>query len=498
MNLSFDAVDIKYILPLIILFTVSLVPVLVKVFNKNKEPGKIYNFLTPMLGALIAAGASAGVGAEFLSKGISSKLLFSGALVMDGVSVLAGILVSLCLGFTIVLAKESPSINKNQLSEAVFLLMNAAVGMLTVLWANNLLVMFVGIEMMSLCLYILVAMSMELKLSKEAALKYFVLGSFASAILVYGIAFIYGAAGTVYLPELITQINATLLSNGYFLLGLSFVLFGLAFKVSLFPFYSWTPDVYQGSSTPLVAFMATGVKLVAFVALLRLIATQVLQFQEAAVFLQVLQWMAVVTILVGNIAALRQDNLKRMLAYSSVAHSGYVLIGLLAVSSSDGQVLGASSVLFYLFSYVIMTFGAFSFLSFLEKSHESALMISDLRGMASRRPYIALSFSVLLLSLAGIPPTVGFFGKFYLFSAAISEGFYWVVAWGVIGSVISVYFYLRPLVVMFMSDEQGVDVEPSRLGTQNIIFITAILVLVIGFVSNPFYLHIQSAIKTIF
>lgn len=498
MKFTFTAQELFYVSPAIVLFLFSLVPVLAKVLNKNKEPSWVFNFLAPIFGGVLAAGLSLAAGADLLIEENSSLLIFSDALVIDGVSVGMALLVSLIMCFTVVLAKESPATDKNLFSEYMFLLMNATIGMMIVIWGNDLIVTFVGIEMMSLSIYIMIAISNELKLSKEAAIKYFILGGFASAILIYGISFVYGATGSTYLPEIAKVATASLLTNNYFLIGTTLVLLGFAFKVSLFPFYSWTPDVYNGSSTPLVGFMATGVKLVSFVALLRFISTNFLGHVEAASLVNILQWMAVLTILVGNIAAIKQLELKRMLAYSSVAHSGYLLIGLVAMTSSKGLELGASGVLFYLFSYVIMTLGAVATLNIFEKQADSKVMVDDLRGLAKRSPVLALAFTVLMLSLAGIPPTVGFFGKFYLFSAAVSQGFYWLAIWGVIGSVISVYYYLRPLVVMYMSDEEGAAIQPKRFGTRFTVLLTGILVLVVGLAANPFYTHITRSVDSLF
>jgi NADH-quinone oxidoreductase subunit N len=266
---------------------------------------------------------------------------------------------------------------------------------------------------------------------------------------------------------------------------------GFCFKVSIAPFHAWTPDVYQGAPTPHTAFMATAVKVVSFAAFLRLIATKSLVGSEN--LQDFLQWLAVITMIVGNVAAVLQNNLKRMLAYSSVAHSGYLLVGLIATGVSNEMSFGASGVIFYLFAYSIMTLGAFAVVALIEKTENSNIAVDDLAGLAKRKPVIALCLTVFMLSLAGIPPTLGFFGKFYLFTAAIGEGLIWLALWGVLNSVISVYYYLRPVVVMYMREGDGAEDSPLvRVPTRIAIMVSAAAIVVLGIVSGPLFSAIEN------
>ena len=295
-----------------------------------------------------------------------------------------------------------------------------------------------------------ICLSREEKLSKEAAFKYFILGSFGSAIFLYGIAFIFGVAGTTYLNEL-SKVSADLIStNRLFMVGTVLALIGFFFKVGLVPFHAWSPDVYEGAPSPVTGFMAAGVKVVTFAAILRFVGLNFLNSERADDLIHILQWVAVGSMLLGNIAAIMQDNLKRMLAYSSISHSGYALVGVLAAGLSGDSLLGSSGTMFYIFAYSIMTVGTFGFVSLFEHKEDTQVLISDLKGLSSRSPWVALCMTIMLLSLAGIPPTVGFFGKLFIFSAAIEQVLIWLSVWGVISSVISVYYYLKPIVFMYM------------------------------------------------
>ena len=271
------------------------------------------------------------------------------------------------------------------------------------------------------------------------------------------------------------------------------MILGFCFKVSIVPLHAWTPDVYQGAPTPHTAYMATAVKAVSFAAFLRLIATKSLLGSEN--LLDLLQWAAVITMIVGNVAAIMQNNFKRMLAYSSVAHSGYILVGIITTGISDDMSFGASGVIFYIAAYSLMTLGAFAIVSLMEKTENTSLNVDDLAGYAKKRPLMAFCLTLFMLSLAGIPPTVGFFGKFYLFTAALGEGLVWLAIWGVLNSVISVYYYLRPIVVMYMKDG---EVEESLLAmnaTRTAIVISAVMVVFLGLISGPIFEVFEKALS---
>jgi NADH-quinone oxidoreductase subunit N len=377
----------------------------------------------------------------------------------------------------------------------VFLILNAAVGMMVLTWANDLLITFIGLEILSLALYVLIAISHEQRLSKEAAFKYFILGGFSSAVFMYGVAFIYGTVGSTALSEIAARTPGLISTNKLFVIGYMLMVIGFCFKVSIFPFHMWTPDVYQGAPTPVTAFMATAVKIAAFVAFLRIFLNDGIHHSE--VIMSLLQWMAVLTMLVGNIAAIMQDNLKRMLAYSSIAHSGYAFVAIV-VTAHGGYMEGSSSLVFYLLTYAFMNLGAFGVIALFEKHEETMVNVDDLRGLGQKRPALAAAFTIFMLSLAGLPPTAGFFGKVYVFSAAINEGLVWLAVWGVFNSVISVYYYLRPVVVMYMSEGEAPEATRGDVLAKAVIAFSALMVIVIGLAAHPFFDAISASVTNMF
>ena len=491
MTMNVTTVDIVRVSPMIALFLTSLIPITVKVLKGNIEQAPAAT-LFQGLGGLIAAAILHLTVYMSVGEG-TSQLAFANALVIDGLTFWIGLIALAGAGISMVLMYDNPSTNGRQFSELMFLTLNSALGMLILTSANDLLMVFIGLETMSLALYMMIAMSHEQKLSKESALKYFILGSFASAIFLYGISFVFGTVGSTYLPDVIKQTSSLIMTNRMFLFGIILIVMGFCFKVSIAPFHAWTPDVYQGAPTPHSAFMATAVKAVSFAAFMRIIATQVLQSSEN--LFDIMQWLAVVTMIVGNVAAILQNNFKRMLAYSSVAHSGYILIGVITTGISDDITFGGSGVIFYLLSYSLMTIGAFAIVTLMERDENSNISIEDLAGYAKKRPAMALCLTIFLLSLAGIPPTVGFFGKFYLFTSAIGQGLIWLAIWGVLNSVISVYYYLRPIVVMYMKDGDVVEPAEPMYATRTAILITAALVIVLGILSGPVFEMVEKALS---
>lgn len=491
MQTNIGWIDFLLVSPALALFFSSLIPLAIKVLRGNREQNTFATLAYAYMGLIAAAGLTiATIGMK--------QTAFENALAFDGISTVATLVILLVTACALTFARENYAVNLRQFSEFVFLTMNSAVGMLTFVWSNDLIVTFIGIELMSLCLYVLIAMSHEERLSKEASFKYFILGSFASAIMLYGISFIYGTASSTFLPDLV-RAGANLMSTSrLFLLGFFLLLSGLCFKISIFPFHAWVPDVYQGSPTPVTAFMATGVKAATLGFFLRIMSAHVFEGAHGGPVLEVLEWLAVLTIVIGNVGALKQKSLKRMLAYSSVAHSGYAMIGLIAAGMAGGSLLGASSVLFYIFAYAVMTVGAFGVLSLLETREDHDLTSEEIRGLGSRRPVLAAVMTLLLLSLAGIPPTVGFFGKFFLFSAALKQGLVWLAMWGVIGSVISVYYYLQPVMAMYMR-EPVVELKfLSRPMSQFAVLLMALMVVGFGVFSEPFYHFFLNSVSQIF
>ena len=484
MEISIGLADIIRISPMIAIFIASLLPITTKVFSGNKEPNNLVTLIQGIGGLIVGLVLLTIVGG-------SGELAFSKSLVFDSITLWMGSLAILSAAGAIIMMYENYSTNGRQFAELIFLALNSVVGMLILVSAMDLLTLFVGLELMSLALYLMIGMSHEEKYSKEAAFKYFLLGSFASAIFLYGTAFVFGTTGSTNLITFMQEASSLVQSNRLFLFGISFVILGFCFKVSIAPFHAWTPDVYQGAPTPHTAFMATAVKVVSFAAFLRVIATKSLVGSTG--LFDVLQWMAVITMIVGNVGAIIQTNLKRVLAYSSISNSGYILVGVITAGISDTGFFGAAAVIFYLFGYCLMTLGAFAIVSILEKNENHMISLDGLKGLASRRPVYAFCFSLFLLSLAGIPPSIGFFGKFYLFNAAIGEGLIWLAVWGVLNSVISVYYYLRPIVLMYMTEGDSEIAGHSLSATTVTMIVSAVFIAVMGVLSGPIFTAVEKS-----
>src|SRR5207249_1554485 len=346
-------------------------------------------------------------------------------------------------------------------------------GMIFLAAANDLIVLFLALEIMSVAVYVLAGMLRREVRSTEAALKYFLLGAFATGFLLYGIAFFYAAAGSTRL-DVIAQAVARDGLTSFTLLGIALLLVGFGFKVALIPFHVWTPDVYEGAPTAVTAFMAVGVKAAAFAAFARVFVAAL--GRVAASWTGLLWVLAALTMTVGNVTAVQQRSVKRMLAYSSIAHAGYALVGLVA-----GGRDGGAALLFYLAVYSFMTLGAFAVLIALGRRGEPNEDLADWAGVGFRHPVLGLSMAVFMLSLAGVPPTAGFAGKFYLFSAAVDAGQVGLAVIGVLNSVVSVYYYLGVLVQIYMVEgTRSIDAPASRPYLLATILVTGIATLLLG------------------
>jgi NADH-quinone oxidoreductase subunit N len=328
------------------------------------------------------------------------------------------------------------------------LVLFAGSGMMLMVSATDLIVVFLALELMSLSLYVLAGLFKQRLASSEASMKYFLLGVFASSFLLYGIALVYGATGTTQLERIAASV-AGRSPAPMLVIGLALMLVGFGFKISSVPFHMWAPDVYQGAPTSVTALIATGSKAAAFAALLRVLFSGL---RSAQADWSALLWIvAAVTMTVGNVVAIAQSNFKRMLAYSSVAHVGYMLVGVVA-----GGPGGAGAVLFYLLAYTFTTIGTFGVITLCERARgEEAVDVADYAGLGRRHPLFALVLTLFLLSLVGIPPLAGFVGKFYLFGAAVRGGYIWLAVIGVLNSAIAAYYYLRVIVFMYMREPEG-------------------------------------------
>jgi NADH-quinone oxidoreductase subunit N len=380
--------------------------------------------------------------------------------------------------------------------EYYILLLLSVIGMSLMASAHDLLIFFVGLETMSISIYVLVGSERKNLRSNEAAIKYLLLGAFASALLLYGMALLYGMTGSIGYKDMALGVSNILLTGDatsklVLMVGISLLLVGLFFKVAAVPFHMWTPDVYEGAPTPITGFMATGVKAAAFAALVRIFITAFAPLWSQETLLAVLFVLAVLTMTLGNVTAIAQRNVKRMLAYSSIAHAGYLLVGVAALAASGVPLRGAgmstvfasgSSILFYLLAYTFMTLGAFGVLVALEREKNVAQTLDTLSGLSTRRPGLAALMAIFMFSLTGVPPFIGFAAKFYIIQSAVATELYVLSVIMVVNSAISAYYYLRILVVMYMQPGERLTITSPTLpiGTYVVNWVMAAAVLVIG------------------
>ncbi|MBF97072.1 MAG: NADH-quinone oxidoreductase subunit N [Alphaproteobacteria bacterium MarineAlpha9_Bin4] len=368
--------------------------------------------------------------------------------------------------------------NKLNLFEYPILLLFAVLGMLLMISANDLLFLYISIELQSLSLYVLVALNRDSLKSSEAALKYFILGSIASAIILYGISMTYSITGTTNY-NLIKEFSFTDKNTLIFSFGLILILSGMAFKLSAAPFHMWTPDVYEGSPSSVTTILITIPKVVVFVALVKLLNEPFFYFKN--LWQQIIIIIIVLSMAVGSIAALRQENIKRLFAYGTIANIGYVLIGVISNSNQ-----GLSSSILYLVIYTIASLGIFSFIMMCRKENSQVVHLQGLVGLSQSNSFAAICMVMLLLSMAGIPPFAGFFAKFYIFIAAVESGFLSLAIIGVIFSVISAFYYLKIIKIMYMDSQEDINIYEVDNKMYLMLLITSLVMLVFIFFANDF------------
>ena len=439
--------------------------VIVMVFDLFKSIRKSVLAWVTIVGSAIALWASV----KMLHAGVIGNE-FNGMLRVDRFSMFFNIIFLVSTILVTLISINYLDRNDKRQGEYYVLILLATLGMMLMASGNELIVVFLGLELMSLSLYVLAGYFRSIQVSSEAGMKYLLLGAFASGFFLYGIALIYGGAGTTSIPEIASELEvggkSPLMLAGMFLL-----IVGFGFKVALVPFHQWAPDVYEGAPTPIAAFISAGPKAAGFAAFLRIFTGGLESLQPEWIVVVVI--LAALTMTVGNVIATAQSNIKRMLAYSSVAHAGYVLVGLAAANKD-----GISSAMLYLFIYCVMNIGAFAAVILARTEDGENLRIADYAGLGFRRPLLALFMTIMLLSLAGFPPTAGFVGKFYVFRSAVDAGHTWLVVVAAINTAISAFYYLRVVVTMYMKEpEEELDFHayPSLL-------VFALLLVTIGVV----------------
>jgi NADH-quinone oxidoreductase subunit N len=433
-------IDLSLIAPEVIITAFGFLVLLVDVFAQ-KTKKKDHLGIISLIGIVIAFIVT-------LTQIGPARSGFEGMFISDGYAVFFKVTFLIIAFLTVLISMGYTQREGIAFGEYYALVLFAALGMMLMAAGTHLITIFLGLETMSISIYVLVGIMRENKRSVEAALKYFLLGAFATGFLLYGIAFIYGATGSLYLKDIAAYIaSKNLLRSPMLLMSLVFLTIGFGFKIASVPFHMWAPDVYEGAPTSITAFMATGVKAAGFAALVRVFFSALPAFRPD--WISIMWVLAVATMTVGNLIAISQTNIKRMLAYSSIAHAGYILVAFVA-----GNDLGTSGILFYLMAYAFMNLGAFTVVILLGKKGEENTLINDYAGIGFKYPLVAASMTIFLLSMAGIPPLAGFMAKFYVFSAAVKSNFYWLAVLGMLNSAVSVYYYLRVTVLMYFRNPE--------------------------------------------
>ncbi len=372
---------------------------------------------------------------------------FNDAVALDNFAAFFNITFLVAAALTILMSDDYLRREGYPVSEYYPLILFTTAGAMWMASGTDMMTIFLGLEVLSVSLYVLAGFLRGQVRSNEAGLKYFLLGAFSTGFLLYGIALIYGVTGSTKLAEIGIYLNAhsSLLANPMTLAGLVLLSIGFLFKIAAAPFHMWTPDVYEGAPTPITAFMSAGPKAAAFAAFLRIM--EYCFFSLKPEWTAMLWVLAVLTMIVGNVIAISQTNIKRMLAYSSIAHAGYALVGMVAANE-----IGYSGILFYMLAYTFMNIGAFAVLVLAGKKGEDNLTLEGFSGFGYKRPFLGVAMAIFLFSLMGLPPTAGFAGKFYIFAGAVKAGYIWLAVIGVLNSAVSLYYYLRVMVYMYFRD----------------------------------------------
>jgi len=483
--MSLNSNDLLAILPFLILVAWAILLIVADLFIPRERKG-IMALLTG-IGLLVALGfAVARVGGQTVA--------FNGMIVYDGFAVFLTVLflgsglAAVALSYDYLQRLE---IDRN---EFYILLLFSISGMMLMSMAADLILVFMALELLSIPLYVLAGFALPRQDSEEAALKYFLLGAFAGGFVVYGVALVFGATGSTGLTSIVASISAGSANLVLMAVGAALILVGFGFKVAAVPFHMWTPDVYQGSPSPVTAFMAVCAKAAGFAALIRVFVTA---FPAITQDITPILWaLSALTMILGNIVAIAQSNIKRMLAYSSIAQAGYILMALVPYGNSEVSQDAVASALFYLLAYAITTFGAWAVVIALEKSEGRGLALSDYAGLARKYPALAAAMTVFMLSLTGVPPTLGFVSKFYLFRTVIEGGYIGLAVIGGLTSLVSAYYYLRVVVIMYMWDGQP-EVRRERWITITA-FSAAIGTVLLTIFSTPLFQWASQAIMLVF
>lgn len=476
--------DFQVLTPYILLTVWACVLLLVDLFIPKDRKG--------ITASLAALGLALALGFTLSQIGVEGTGFF-GMVVLDGFSTFVNVLILVSGLLGVALAYGYVKRMGIERGEYYTLLLFSVTGMMLMAQAADLIIVFLALELLSIPLYVLAAFARSRSESEEAGLKYFLLGAFATGFVVYGTALVFGASGSTNLFAIVQSA-----SNGTPILlltiGAALILVGFGFKVAAVPFHMWTPDVYQGAPTAVTAFMSSGAKIAGFAALLRVFATA---FPSIAVDMTDVLWaLAALTMIVGNVIAISQTDIKRLLAYSSIAHAGYILMAFVPYGNPEVRDVSIAAGLFYLAAYVITNFGAWGVVIALEQKEGRGLAIEEYAGLGRKYPALAAAMTVFLLSLVGFPPTLGLVGKFYLFRAVIDGGFIWLAIIGVLTSLVSAYYYLRVVVTMYMKDGEPAVERETWLGLTT--GATAVITVVASLVPQSLFAWASEAVLKLF
>lgn len=466
------AIDLTPLLPFLIVVGWACVLLLIDLFIPHDRKG-----ITAALAAIGLVAALAAVLMSFDQRGE----FFYGMIVQDGFSSYLQMIFLVTGLIGISLAYDYIRRRHIERGEYYPLLLFSVGGMILMGLAGDLIVVFLAVEMLSLPLYILAGFARSEEESEEAAMKYFLLGAFTSGILVYGIALVYGATQSTQLAAVIAASQAGTANSTLLMIGAGLILASLGFKIAVAPFHMWTPDVYHGAPSSVTAFMSVGAKAGGFAALLRVF---LVAFPDlASSWVIIAMWVAALTMTWGNVAAIAQSNIKRMLAYSSIAHAGYIFMALPAAANAAIAPDAIGAALFYLLAYAVTNLGAWGVVIALERAKGEGLQIEDYAGLGQRNPGLALAMAIFMFSLTGVPPTAGFMAKFYLFRAVIDANLIWLAIVGVLTSLISAYFYLRVVIVIYMRPGEAQVHSEDWLDTT--IWLAALMTILLGLLPGP-------------
>jgi NADH-quinone oxidoreductase subunit N len=486
MTLSDFWADILVILPLTFLMAWACILLLVDAFIPHRH--KAWTAMLSALGLVISLALviwQFNQGEQTAFMGMASVDGFS--LFLQSVFLMAG-LAGITLGYDYLKRMEI------ERGEYYILLLLSIGGMMSMSMANDLIMVFLSLEWLSIPLYILSALARPRIDSEESGLKYFLLGAYSGGFTMYGIALVFGATGTTALPGIVAAVDSLSANTGMLLVGAGLMLIGLGFKVSAVPFHMWTPDVYHGAPTPVTAFMSVAAKAGGFAALLRVFVVALPEVSD--IMLPLLWVLSALTMFLGNVVAIAQSNIKRLLAYSSIAHAGYILMALVSFGNPAVVQDSVAAALYYLVAYAFTSFGAWAVVIALEKSAQAleapgGLRLEDYAGLGRKHPFLAAAMAIFMFSFTGVPPTMGFVGKFYLFRTAIEGGLVGLALIGVLTSLVSAYYYLRVVVIMYMRDGEPVA---RREGWLNLtVAASAVLVVVLSLISAPLFEWVSRA-----